>query len=279
MRKLIPALCAAALLLPQSPAAAKKKKAPENPIVLLKTSEGDIYLELFESEAPVTVKNFLGLAEGTKEWTDPTTQKKKKKPFYDGLVFHRVIDNFMLQGGCPLGTGTSGPGYDFEDEISAKALNLHKIKALLPNGSAHRWLLIRNHAQIQKRLTDPLAKKMGLDTPELMEKNRAKIDKSLKKLTLQKAYENIGYKYNDKLKSHELKRGVLAMANSGPNTNGSQFFINLVDTPWLTGKHTVFGKVIKGMEVVVDIGRRFGGKIKLKEKARILSVKRVKRPE
>ena len=92
MRKPTLALYAAALLLIPSAAAAKKKKAmPENPVVLINTSEGDIYLELFEREAPVTVKNFLGLAEGTKEWTDPVTREKKTKPFYDGLLFHRVI--------------------------------------------------------------------------------------------------------------------------------------------------------------------------------------------
>jgi len=133
----------------------------------LHTSSGDIRIELFPNHAPKTVKNFTGLAQGTQEWTDPETGEKKTEPFYDGLGFHRVIAGFMLQGGCPLGTGTGGPGYVFDDEIH----------------------------------------------PEL--------------------------NFNDPYK--------LAMANAGvrmgKGTNGSQFFITVAPTPWLLGKHTVFGEV------------------------------------
>ena len=140
------------------------------------TSMGNFTAELFEKEAPTTVANFVGLAEGTKEWTDPKTgQSAKNKHFYDGLTFHRVIDNFMIQGGCPLGTGTGGPGYRFVDEFAP----------------------------------------------------------SLK---------------------HDRK-GRLSMANAGPNTNGSQFFVTLVPTNWLDGKHAIFGQVISGMDVVEAIGK------------------------
>jgi peptidyl-prolyl cis-trans isomerase A (cyclophilin A) len=138
------------------------------------TSEGNFTIRLFDEEAPNTVANFVGLAEGTKEWTDPRSGQKVKRPFYDGLVFHRVIDSFMIQGGDPLGTGTGGPGYKFGDEFSPKL----------------------RHA----------------------------------------------------------KPGMLSMANAGPNTNGSQFFITLVATPWLDNKHTVFGEVTEGMDVVNKIG-------------------------
>ena len=138
------------------------------------TSEGAFTVELFEKDAPKTVENFIGLAEGTKEWTDPTTNAKVKKPYYNGLIFHRVIADFMIQGGDPLGTGTGGPGYTFADEF----------------GSGRK---------------------------------------------LEKA-------------------GILAMANRGPNTNGGQFFITLAPTPWLNGKHTVFGEVTQGMDVIKKIG-------------------------
>jgi peptidyl-prolyl cis-trans isomerase A (cyclophilin A) len=138
------------------------------------TSEGNFTAELFEKDAPKTVANFVGLADGTKEWTDPKTGTKMKKPFYNGLIFHRVIANFMIQGGDPLGTGTGDPGYKFADEF----------------GSGR------------------------------------KLDKA----------------------------GILAMANAGPNTNGSQFFITLAPTEWLNGKHTVFGEVTDGMNVIRKIG-------------------------
>lgn len=132
------------------------------------TTEGTIVCRLFETEAPKTVANFTGLAEGTKDWT------KGKTKLYDGTIFHRVIPNFMIQGGDPQGTGMGGPGYKFEDETK---------------GSPHKF-----------------------DKP-----------------------------------------GKLAMANSGPNTNGSQFFITLGDTSWLTGKHTIFGEVVEGQNVVEKI--------------------------
>lgn len=138
------------------------------------TSEGDFVCRLFEKEAPKTVQNFVELAEGKREWTHPGTRKKSKDPLYTGTIFHRVIPNFMVQGGDPMGTGYGGPGYEFEDETQ---------------GSPHRF-----------------------DKP-----------------------------------------GKLAMANSGPNTNGSQFFVTVAPTAWLTGKHTIFGEVVEGQDVVEKI--------------------------
>jgi peptidyl-prolyl cis-trans isomerase A (cyclophilin A) len=138
------------------------------------TSEGNFTVRLFDAEAPNTVANFVGLAEGTKEWTDPRTGKKTKEPYYNGTVFHRVIDAFMIQGGDPLGQGTGGPGYNFGDEFSP--------------GLRHS------------------------------------------------------------------KAGILSMANRGPNTNGGQFFITLAATPWLDNKHSVFGEILNGMDVVQKIG-------------------------
>jgi len=138
------------------------------------TPLGKFTVKLFDQDAPKTVANFVGLAEGTKEWTDPKTGAKVKKPFYEGLIFHRVISGFMIQGGCPLGQGIGGPGYKFEDEFSPKL--------------------------------------------------------------------------------RHSKEGILSMANSGPNTNGSQFFITLGPTPHLDNKHSVFGEVVEGMDVVRKIG-------------------------
>ncbi|HVU45562.1 MAG TPA: peptidylprolyl isomerase [Terracidiphilus sp.] len=140
------------------------------------TSAGKITVRLFESDAPVTVKNFIELAEGAREWTHPVTREKSKNKLYDGTIFHRVIPDFMIQGGDPAGTGMGGPGYRFEDETKS---------------SPHKF-----------------------DKP-----------------------------------------GKLAMANAGPNTNGSQFFITVAPTTWLTGKHTIFGEVVEGQDVVVAISK------------------------
>lgn len=144
-------------------------------IATFDTNRGTFKVKLFADKAPKTVENFTGLATGTKEWTDPKTGEKVKRPYFDGLVFHRVIKDFMIQGGCPLGTGTGGPGYKFGDEFH----------------------------------------------PEL--------------------------KHN--------KPGLLSMANAGPGTNGSQFFITTVPTPWLDNKHTIFGEVSEGYDVVDAIGK------------------------
>ena len=139
------------------------------------TTEGSFTVRLYDAEAPNTVANFVGLAEGTKEYTDPKTGQKKKGPFYNGIVFHRVIDGFMIQGGDPEGSGRGGPGYKFGDEFH----------------------------------------------PDLK----------------------------------HTKEGVLSMANAGPNTNGSQFFITLGPTPHLNNRHSVFGVVEEGMDVVRKIGK------------------------
>jgi peptidyl-prolyl cis-trans isomerase A (cyclophilin A) len=140
---------------------------------VFETSLGKITCRLFKDQAPKTVENFVGLASGTKEFSDPKTRQRAKRAFYDGLVFHRVIPDFMIQGGCPLGTGTGGPGYQFEDEF---------------------------------------VKELAFDKP-----------------------------------------GKLAMANSGPNTNGSQFFITVGATTWLNNHHTIFGEVVEGYDVVEKI--------------------------
>ena len=137
------------------------------------TSLGSIVCELYEKEAPKTVANFVGLAEGTKAWTNPNTNKAGEGPLYSGTVFHRVIPDFMIQGGDPEGTGRGGPGYRFADEFH----------------------------------------------PDLK----------------------------------HSKPGILSMANAGPNSNGSQFFITVAATPWLDKKHSVFGEVVEGYDVVQKI--------------------------
>jgi peptidyl-prolyl cis-trans isomerase A (cyclophilin A) len=147
---------------------------PTGTFAVFATTEGNFTVRLFDQEAPKTVENFVGLATGSKEWTDPRTNKKVKQPYYDGIIFHRVIDGFMIQGGDPLGQGMGGPGYTFADEFHPK---------------------LRHN-----------------------------------------------------------KAGILSMANRGPNTNGGQFFITLGPTPHLDDRHSVFGEVVEGMDVIKKIG-------------------------
>lgn len=247
-----------------------------DPVAVIKTSLGDIYVELFATEAPKTVDNFLGLAEGTKAWKDPKTGEMVKRPFYDGLVFHRVIKDFMLQGGCPLGNGTGDPGYKFADEIDAGALGLDKIKAF-ENGRPHGWLMIRSQPEFQQKILQPLLREMGIHGKEELEAREADVKKRIDALTIQEAYELMGYDYLNDVGAHAPKKGALAMANSGPATNGSQFFINLKDTEWLSGKHTVFGKVVKGMDIVEKIGEvKTGARDKPLEDVKIISIRRLR---
>ncbi len=186
LRPLLLALASLASALAPSAAAQAKKKGPSKEQLMadvakgkdlyatFDTSMGTIVCKLFTKDAPKTVENFVGLATGAKSWKDPASgQTMTGKPLYDGTIFHRVIPNFMIQGGDPLGRGVGGPGYQFEDEFQSGK---------------------------------------GFDKP-----------------------------------------GLLAMANSGPNTNGSQFFITEVPTPWLNNHHTIFGEVVKGQDVVVSI--------------------------
>jgi peptidyl-prolyl cis-trans isomerase A (cyclophilin A) len=144
------------------------------PTATFETSMGSFSVRLMPEHAPATVDNFVSLATGAREWTDPNGDRTSQ-PLYDGTIFHRVISDFMIQGGDPRGTGTGGPGYTFEDEVA--------------NGPS-------------------------FDRP-----------------------------------------GLLAMANAGPGTNGSQFFVTVTATPWLTGKHTIFGEVVDGYDVVERISK------------------------
>lgn len=141
-----------------------------------------------------------------------------EKKFYDGLTFHRVIEKFMVQGGDPTGTGAGGPGYSFADEINPDALGLDKVT-------------------VREQLA-----KCGQQAPPQIANFKVK-----------DLYERQGYKYTPGLPSYPMKRGVLAMANAGPNTNGSQFFLTHIDCPWLDGKHTVYGVITSGQQLVDEM--------------------------
>lgn len=227
----------------------------DNPLVVLQTSQGDMVLELFPQEAPETVANFLALATGTKPFIDPATGMETTRPFYDGLVFHRVVNGFMIQGGSPTGAGDGFPGYRFADEISALSLGLDKMLVLDASGAPNPVLGIQSEDDFQQNILGPLYAAMNITSQEQLDVRIGEVDQRIRSMTVQQSYEMLGYHFRNDLQSRAPVRGVIAMANSGPDTNGSQFFITLGDAPWLTGKHTVFGEVKAGLETADAIGR------------------------
>ncbi len=230
------------------------REDPDNPLVEIQTSMGIMILELFPKEAPETVANFIDLAQGDKAFLDPETGELVNRPYYDGLIFHRVIDGFMIQGGSPTGLGNGSPGYSFRDEINARSLGLDRMQAIDDEGIPHPFLRIASQTQFQAVILEPLFAEMNINSQEDLESNYETIEARINSLTIKDVYENQGYEYTETLDSRMPVRGVIAMANAGPNSNGSQFFINLIDTEWLAGKHTVFGRVRQGMDVLDEIG-------------------------
>jgi cyclophilin family peptidyl-prolyl cis-trans isomerase len=215
-------------------------KLPEKPAVyaILNTSAGDIIMELYADAAPKTVQNFIDLAQGEKEFT--TEKGTEKRPFYDGLKFHRVIKDFMAQGGCPRGDGTGGPGYKFEDEINGKSLGLDVIK-------------IKDAPQYQTQLQRVVFEEFKIQSRQDLEEKGPEVEAAYTdalELPVLEILHRAGYRFNEVVNSQKPVRGSLAMANAGPNTNGSQFFINQVDNLHLTGIHTVFGQLVSGFDVL-----------------------------
>jgi len=248
----------------------------DNPLLVMVTTRGDVLLELFPQEAPQTVANFVGLAEGTKAFLDPYTGQQSLRPFYDGLIFHRVIAGFMIQGGSPTGSGDGTPGFVFADEINALSLGLDKMPVLDEDGYPNPVLGIQNPQDFQQRVLMPLYQSMGIASQAALEARVSEIDERLRGMTVKQSFELLGYRYNDTLLSRAPVRGVLAMANTGPDSNGSQFFITLADATWLTGKYTVFGKVRAGLEVIDAIGKvRVNADNRPMQEVTILSVRRI----
>lgn len=228
----------------------EKMRKDTNPIAVMETSLGTITIELYRHAAPKTVENFVGLARGEKEFTD-ADGKPAKRPYYDGLIFHRVIPNFMIQGGDIKGNGTGGPGYQFADEINAKALGLDKVKvSASPMARNEVAQVVRNDIfkKLNIRSQEDLNKKMKEAEAMLKGEQEKWNNKSLEEL-----YTARGITYTPNLESESNTKGSLSMANAGPNTNGSQFFVSVVDNLYLDGKHTVFGRVLAGLDVAEKI--------------------------
>ena len=235
-----------------------KMAETKNPVAVMEITNGadingTIEIELLQDIAPITVANFIGLANGTKEWTDPKTSQKVKKPYYDSLIFHRVIPDFMIQGGCPLGQGTGGPGYQFEDECYEPGSEIKgEIKDEETAGQVFEMIVLPYLKKTNETSRDP---ELFNIIKECSEQNSGKpIMKHPVEYYIQKTGFKGKFAGNGKLKA-SVDYGTLCMANAGPGTNGSQFFIvtKKDGCTWLNGKHTVFGKVLKGMDIAEKI--------------------------
>jgi len=221
-----------------------------NPLLLMRTSRGDIYLELFPQAAPRNVANFIALAEARVPLFDINTTTTVTPYYYDGMTFHRILRNYLVQAGAPRAPNAPVPEYLVEDEINATQFGLQELRVLDPFGKPHPWLNLTDNAAFQREILVPLYRAMGISSPEAVEARQFEIHEALQSMTLRQAYENQGYRYNDRLVSRAPLRGSVAMTGSGPNTNAAEFFITLVDTPWLAGKATIIGRVVEGMEIV-----------------------------
>jgi cyclophilin family peptidyl-prolyl cis-trans isomerase len=226
-----------------------------NPLVLIQTTRGDMVVELFPAEAPLTVENFLGLAEGSKPFIDPATGAQVLRPFYDGLAFHRIMPGFVVQGGSPTGGGDGGPGFVVPDEINAQSLGLDQMSLIDPEGYPNPLLGIGDQASFQQTILKPLYTSMGLHSDADLARRSSEVETRLRGMSLKDFYELLGYRYSNSGLSRAPLRGMLAMAGSGPGTAGSQFFFTLADAPWLAGRHTVFGKLRAGQSVLDTIAR------------------------
>lgn len=227
---------------------------PLNPLLEMSTSQGSIYIELFPNEAPGNVANFIALAAGEIELVDPATNTGFRPRYFDGMRFHRVIPDFVIQAGSPSYNPLGAPAEILRDEINADYLGLDQELVLNPNGSFNRLLNIQSKADFENIILAPLYRSMGIETDsELLDKQNEVLD-TLQQMSVKNAYENLGYRFRADYPSRKVSRGVMALANSGPDDNGPEFFISLADSEWLTGKHTVIGKVVEGMDVVDNIG-------------------------
>ena len=223
------------------------------PVIEMQTSMGTMKIELMNDLAPKTVENFLGLASGTKEWTDPKTNQKVKRPFFDGLIFHRVIADFMIQGGCPLGNGTGGPGYSFEDECYDTS-NADKITGRIDSEELAGRVFQEMIVPYLRSTPNPDEELVSIVRECQMKQSGQPLMRNPVEFYMKKTGRTEPLYSQGKLKA-AVEYGTLCMANSGPNTNGSQFFIvtKKDGCSWLNGKHTVFGKVTEGMDVAEKI--------------------------
>jgi cyclophilin family peptidyl-prolyl cis-trans isomerase len=226
----------------------------QNPLIRISTSKGEMYLELYPLEAPNNVENFIALAEGEKEFTNLETGEPIQSRYYNGMRFHRVVPSFIIQAGSPALNPLGLQVSLLNDEINANALGLDQIPALNPDGSFADVLNIESKPDFHEEILTTLYSQRNITDFEAALSRQYQVLETLQELSVKSVYENQGYRYDDSLESRPIERGTVALANSGPDSNGPEFFISLTAAVWLWGKYTVIGKVVEGQEVMDSIG-------------------------
>ncbi|MEQ8955204.1 MAG: peptidylprolyl isomerase [Gammaproteobacteria bacterium] len=260
MSRIIPLLCLAACLLP-SRALADLESArlamenPAHPLLSVLTVDGAIFIELLPSEAPANVANVVALARGAVQIRDVDSGRNFSPNYYDGMEFHRVLPGFLIQAGSPALHPLGAPGNPLRDEINAGLLGLNLEPAMDEQGHFNPRLNIHDKQSLHRQLLAPLYDRMNINSAQELLQRQDEVLSRLQQMTMQQAYENMGYSYQDDLPGRAITRGTVALANAGANGNGPEFFIALQDAPWLNGRHTVIGRVVEGMNVADVIGQ------------------------
>ena len=225
-----------------------------NPLMLVSTSAGPIYIEMLPAEAPENVARFIEFTVGEVPLTETDSILTASPRYYNGSQFHRVIPNFIIQAGSPEHNAHGPPRDYLADEINASALGLDRLPVILQAGEVNPILNTDSQQEFASRVLEPLYRQLGIDSPEQLETEESAIIDALQSLTVMRLYEYEGYRYQNRYPTRAITRGIVALANDGPNRNGPEFFISLNDAPWLDGRYTVIGRVVEGMETADDIG-------------------------
>ena len=225
-----------------------------NPLMLVSTSAGPIYIEMLPAEAPENVARFIEFTVGEVPLIETDSTLTVSPRYYNGSRFHRVIPNFIIQAGSPEHNAHGRPRDYLADEINASALGLDRLPVILQAGEINPILNTDSQQEFASRVLEPLYRQLGIDSPEQLETEESAIIDALQSLTVMRLYEYEGYRYQNRYPTRAITRGIVALANDGPNRNGPEFFISLSDAPWLDGRYTVIGRVVEGMETADRIG-------------------------
>ena len=225
-----------------------------NPLMLVSTSAGPIYIEMLPAEAPENVARFIEFTVGEVPLIETDSTLTVSPRYYNGSRFHRVIPNFIIQAGSPEHNAHGRPRDYLADEINASALGLDRLPVILQAGEVNPILNTDSQQEFASRVLEPLYRQLGIDSPEQLETEESAIIDALQSLTVMRLYEYEGYRYQNRYPTRAITRGIVALANDGPNRNGPEFFISLSDAPWLDGRYTVIGRVVEGMETADSIG-------------------------